>query len=62
MGQVNVHERLVETVKAGMAIEGLNQMQLSCLSGVGQGNLSAILRGKPCSEATWQKLMDVVWP
>jgi predicted XRE-type DNA-binding protein len=70
MGRVNVHNTLIKTleaglnerVKQGLDAKKLTQMQLSCLAGVGQGNLSAIYRGKPCSEATWQKLFDVAYP
>lgn len=70
VGRVNVHSTLIKTLEAGLEDrvkrgvddKKLTQMQLSHLAGVGQGNLSAIYHGKPCSEATWQKLFDVAYP
>ena len=63
MSQYNVHEQLSKVVITGMTQQGLTQTQLAHKAGVGQGNLSAILkRGKAASEATWQKLFDAAWP
>lgn len=62
MSQYNVHEQLTQVVLAGMKKQDMTQTQLAHRSGVAQGNLSAIFKGKPASEATWQKLFDAAWP
>jgi len=49
-------------VEVGIDEKRLTQDRLAKLSGVPQPNISAILRGRSASEATWQKLMDVAWP
>lgn len=62
MSQHDVHALLVKVVQQGMEQQGLTQTQLARLSGVPQGNISAIFRGKAASEASWQKLFDAAWP
>lgn len=57
---MDVHEHLVGALRDQMVSNGLSQNRLSILSGVPQGNLSAILAGKHASTGTWQKLFDAI--
>lgn len=60
---MSVHHTLAQNVRVGMKAQAMTQGELARRSGVPQGNISAMLNaGRPATEATWQKLIDVVFP
>jgi predicted XRE-type DNA-binding protein len=63
MSKYHIHNTLVQNLKQGLKANPMSQGELARRSGVPQGNISAMLnKGKPATEATWQKLFDVVFP